>query len=477
MSGPILDSLITMYTQDTACVLTQKGMSGTFACTTGVKQGCPASPLLFGLYLDDLETLVMRSATRDSPTLPVGPTSAPHGIEDGASQVVPPLLFADDLCLTSLSMQGLQKHIDTLQAFCNDRGLTVNLGKTKLVVFQHRYVEAQPGLTYAGQPVEQVQSYKKLGLQMHGTKGLAFALSHLKAAAQRASFALLARCTELNITDIPLKLKLFEALVRPVMSYSCEVWAPLASNAALMDTERVHVGFLRRLLGVPQSSPVQMIYAELGRLPCTAFWWKQALSYMSYLHNCHQDRLVKRAYRADRVQALGWGAAIEDKLNPLGQSLAAIDEPFDCSLATSQMQASAQEAVMQPSDNHLMQQYFVYLTDVGLEKYLQQIDSFQLRCSLTRFRFGQHWLQCHRGRFQGLPNEARVCNACVQHIDSEHHAMFDCPKYEVARFDFADLFREADSVSDLITRNPPVRVAHFLQECQEWDVFHSAENM
>ena len=170
-----------------------------------------------------------------------------------------------------------------------------------------------------------------------------------------------------------------------------------------------------------------------------SFLVKKALSYMSYLHNCHQDRLAKRAYRADRVQALGWGAAIEGKLNPLGQSLAAIDEPFDCSLATSQLQASAQEAVMQPSDSHLMQQYFVYKADVGLEKYLQQIDSFQLRCSLTRDRFGQHWLQCHRGRFQGLPYEARVCNACVQHVDSEHHAMFDCPKYEVARFDFADL--------------------------------------
>ena len=65
----------------------------------------------------------------------------------------------------------------------------------------------------------------------------------------------------------------------------------------------------------------------------------------------------------------------------------------------------------------------------------------------------------------------------AMHVDGEHHAMFDCPKYEVARFDFADLFREADSVSDLITRNPPVRVAHFLQECQEWDIFHSAENM
>ena len=34
---------------------------------------------------------------------------------------------------------------------------------------------------------------------------------------------------------------------------------------------------------------------------------------------------------------------------------------------------------MQPSDSHLIQQYFVCKTDVGLENYLQQIDSFQLR--------------------------------------------------------------------------------------------------
>ena len=94
--------------------------------------------------------------------------------------------------------------MDTLQAFCNDRGQTVNLSKTIFVAFQHRHVEAQPGLTYAGQPVEQVQSYKFLRLQMQGTRGLTFALSHRKAAAQRASFAPLPRCTEAeHITDIP----------------------------------------------------------------------------------------------------------------------------------------------------------------------------------------------------------------------------------------------------------------------------------
>ena len=63
-----------------------------------------------------------------------------------------------------------------------------------------------------------------------------------------------------------------------------------------------------------------------------------------------------------------------------------------------------------------------------------------------------------------MPYEAQVCDACVQHVDSEHHALFDCPKYEVARFDVTDLVREANTVADLITRNPPVRVAHSLHK-------------
>ena len=48
INGNILDSLKSMYAQDEACVMTQEGLTEAFRCTAGVKQGCPASPLLFG---------------------------------------------------------------------------------------------------------------------------------------------------------------------------------------------------------------------------------------------------------------------------------------------------------------------------------------------------------------------------------------------------------------------------------------------
>ena len=110
-----------------------------------------------------------------------------------------------------------------------------------------------------------------------------------------------------------------------------------------MDIELVDVGFLRRLLGAPRSSPVYHAQLYSGnRRSCT-----------SYLHNCNQGRQIKIAYRADRMQVLGLGAAMGENLMPLGQSLAGVDEPFECSPAFSQLQASAQDIVRQPVDSHL----------------------------------------------------------------------------------------------------------------------------
>ena len=44
------------------------------------------------------------------------------------------LLFADDLVLVSQTECGLQSRLNALRAFCENRGLTVDLAKTKAVM-------------------------------------------------------------------------------------------------------------------------------------------------------------------------------------------------------------------------------------------------------------------------------------------------------------------------------------------------------
>lgn len=49
------------------------------------------------------------------------------------------LLYADDLILISESAAGLQKQSNVLASFCEQRQLTANLSKTKVVAFAARH--------------------------------------------------------------------------------------------------------------------------------------------------------------------------------------------------------------------------------------------------------------------------------------------------------------------------------------------------
>ena len=461
LAGPLLSCLRSMYAQDDACVTTAEGRTDFFACTAGVRQGCPASPLLFGLYLDELETQMTgqgQALQGDSPSL--------------GGTAIPLLLFADDLVLVSLSERGLQSKLSTLQTFCESRGLTVNLAKTKAVVFNQR--TARTNLQFAGQAVEQVDRYKYLGIVLHQNGKLTCASDTLRLAGERAAFALRSRCTQLGITDPRLKCNLFDALVRPVLSFGCEVWAPLPGKGALRELESVHLSFLRSITGLPRTAPNKLVYAESGRMPLEAFWVKQYLHYLKYLHELEPTRLPGLAYLHGRAQGLGWREHVEERLTSLGVTLPASGQRFDPSAAIRAHTAAAESATMAPSpSSHLEGIYFAHKRSPGMEAYLYRLQNRALRVTMAHFRTGQHWLQIRLGRFAKVPYEQRFCLHCAQqqqsHVDTEEHMIFSCPKYQAirAQSEFAEggLWEASDLQSFL--QQPPGLVAKFLHACYQ----------
>jgi len=103
--GRFMQCLQSMYSQDIVRIMhPTERLSARFSCGIGVKQGCPLSPHLFGLYFDGLEKH-LDALDGDSP---------PQLVDI----VVKLLLYAEDLALMSETPQGLEKQIDVLSEFC-----------------------------------------------------------------------------------------------------------------------------------------------------------------------------------------------------------------------------------------------------------------------------------------------------------------------------------------------------------------------
>jgi hypothetical protein len=166
------------------------------------------------------------------------------------------LLFADDLALMSESEVGLQQQLDTLQQFCVECGLAVNVKKEEVMVFN--FVDPCQEIVFEGNGIERVQTFQYLGILFEITSNLESAVEHLVVASRRSLFTLNRRCAELCIMDIKLCCDLFNMLVHSIASYACEVWVDSKKIEAI---EVVYRRFLKSLLRVRKTTSTFIVMA------------------------------------------------------------------------------------------------------------------------------------------------------------------------------------------------------------------------
>ena len=116
----VIWAVVTLYERVTGQVRIGTSWTPEIKSTMEVKQGCPLSLILFGLFIDELETTIKTLG------------GAGCSLAKADIQI---LLYADDVVLLSSSATGLQRHLDALQVFCDTHDLKVNLGKTKVMIF------------------------------------------------------------------------------------------------------------------------------------------------------------------------------------------------------------------------------------------------------------------------------------------------------------------------------------------------------
>ena len=121
--------------------------------------------------------------------------------------------------------------------------------------------------TIDGIPLENAKDYKYLGIMIN-KKNCTFSPA-IKALRIKSTRALYAIKSKVNINRLPIKvaLKLFDALVKPILLYASEIWEPFLDNDYDKwdnnEIEKVHLQFLKQLLGVNRSTTSILVRGEL----------------------------------------------------------------------------------------------------------------------------------------------------------------------------------------------------------------------
>ena len=437
--GKIMQMLRGIY-KSVKTAVTLKGNLRTdfFSSGLGLKQGCIMSPFLFSIYINDLQESLLAD---NNHTI---------SVEDAHLFY---LLFADDLTLFSSTVIGLQRLIDKLQVYCIKWGLTVNIDKTKVMVFRRGGVlKRSEKWYYNGNQIQTVPYFKYLGVTFSSTGNWSRNNTLMGEQGQRALNYI--RSIKLKLNSIPCEAlcTMFDAMVVPAMTYGGEVWG----FQECPRIERVQTKFCKMVLGLPDTVPNCVPCAELGRNQLKCKIYQKIINYWLRVVGMSNDRYPQKCYLLQLKwvdQNLNcWALKVKTLLFSIGMGEVWLfgvgnKNVFLSCFRQRIIDLNNQDLIMKVQGIDMLRVYRLVKTYPGEQSYIKKASSTGIRRSLAKLRANGLYINVHIGRRHGVPYDERKCIHCTKHIENEYHVLFVCPLYSNIRDRY---------ISDYYTVNPSI---------------------
>lgn len=424
INGQFFRVIRNMYSNIKSCVSLNGDNSHFFPSYCGVRQGDSLSPVLFSLFLNDLEAFL---SFREND----GITIQLHSEEISFFIKIIVLLYADDTIVISDNETSFQKCLNDFLNYCDLWKLNINYTKTKVIVFgskkNYKY-RFKMGET----EIETVDQYKYLGVYFSKSGSFLNAKKHIAEQAKKAMYLLYTRINNIDL-PIDLQLKLFDHTVLPILTYGCEIWGFENTNIL----ERIHTDFLRRITKSRKSTPLYMLYGELGRYPLYINIKTRMLQFWNRILSGKQEKIVNMMY--SYISSIDtnskWVTFIENILNETGNSgLIHHDNNINirgikCTLIDQFTQSW--NAKMRESSKG--KNYNIFKDNIKLEDYFKCLPK-KLYINLVKFRTCNHKLPIEVGRWYGTELSDRKCNLCnTGDIGDAFHYLLKCPSFNDPR--------------------------------------------
>ncbi|MCG8431127.1 MAG: hypothetical protein MJA29_08130, partial [Candidatus Omnitrophica bacterium] len=372
------------------------------------------------------------------------------------------LLYADDIVLLSETAEGLQNCLNGLQKFCSSWGLSVNLKKTKILVFNKVGKKEKTSFLFKNMTIENVTKYKYLGVIFQASGCFTEAKLELYNKALKAFFKL-RKVMGTNLPNISTMLHIFDHTIVPILLYGSEIWGcfdPRSRKVKKENTFKIHAAFdsliceslqlkfCKYILGVNKHATNNAVYGELGRYPLYVMVVRSMISYWQRLESlsssgtdfpllCKALHVSKSLHQKGK---LSWFACVNFIVRDLNLN---IDVPDSISvhniltslrdLFESKWKKSIWDDSSSKSGKNKLRTYRDFKTTFNMEKYLLCIRNKSLRECLCKFRISAHDLAIERGRYKNLQVEDRVCSCDNSRVEDELHFLMECPHYTTMR--------------------------------------------
>lgn len=467
VQGKFLSNLKAIYNKVSYSIKLNGGPLDPIESNLGLKQGCPLSPLLFNIYINDIGSYLKDSGPGN---ISVQGTPINH------------FLYADDLVLLAETKEGLQEHLQGLEKFAKAKELTVNTKKSVIMIFNKAGRKSKDNFTYNNRPLATVQSFTYLGVEISASGSFSAGIKTLVAKAKKAMFPLFRTIIQFRL-PFQNALKFFTTYIEPILLYNVENWAAMTDkeidkcksdhsriyeNSLQAPSSVVQLKFLKFVLGVSKQCPTMAVLGETAEIPLLLKGYHRMLNYWNRVREMDDSTWVKKAYMENVSNNSNWCKTIQI-LNS-SQNLHATD------ISNTQFPMVAKQRIRHNftsfwrnriDDRTKEKKLGVYSQvkkEYRIDDYLQ-LPHFRDRQRLTKFITSNHHLEIEKGRHNNKPREERICRACNRDaVEDEHHLLVDCPAYTNTRLEnLQPLPAGSTGIEQVFSTNSPHNISQYLK--------------
>lgn len=416
-----------------SCITLNGSTSEFFDCEKGVRQGENLSPLLFAIYMNDLENFLSTN----------GGSGINIDIDDATVMIFVKLLvilYADDTIILSDNVNDFQQMLNIFNDYCNSWKLKINSSKTKIMIFGDRSRTRNIPFFIAGDEIEIVKEFKYLGVLFTNNGRFVQYYKALSSVAYKAMSLLRKRIVNLNL-PVDCQLKLFDQTILPILLYGSEI----CSFEKLQLLEKVHLDFLRSILKMKKSTPLTMVYGEFGRYPIEIQAKKRMIKHWSKILTDKDSKISYKMYSVllylhkNNIYSCNWILCIEKILNSVGltyvwQENSVNNVDWLCKEVEKRLQSQfVQKWNSDVYSSSKCINYRIFKTEFALEKYITECQP-NVYIPFARIRTTNNKLPIEKGRWENIARSNRYCTLCnLNLLGDEYHYILECTYFTEKR--------------------------------------------